>query len=223
MHKLNIVIPTINRKDLLMEALIPINEQQEYFEKLFIIDNGKQDIENSIRNLNMVVNNKVDIHVSEKNLGVGPSWNLGISKYRDSDFILFLNDDVVIGKNQLQTIHENILNKIPFWLLTGNCLWSMFTLSKECWEFFLSKDGYVFDPNFYPAYFEDNDFHYRVVLEKPELHKGANEMNPVVFRNSMTIKKDPKINSGFGKNSQYFQRKWGGSPGHEKFKTPFNK
>jgi len=49
MKKLNIVIPTVNRKDLLMEALIPINKQLDQFEKLLIVDNGNQDIENSIR------------------------------------------------------------------------------------------------------------------------------------------------------------------------------
>jgi hypothetical protein len=110
----------------------------------------------------------------------------------------------------------------------------MFVLSKSAWEYFLNKDGYVFDPHFFPAYFEDNDMHYRVQLAYEDVHKqmikypntfhtGSLEMNPQVFRNSMTIKKDPKINSGFGSNQTYFVRKWGGMPGHEKFKLPFNK
>ena len=35
-----------------------------------------------------------------------------------------------------------------------------FLLSRECWE----RVG-PFDEKFYPAYFEDNDYHYRIQLE----------------------------------------------------------
>jgi len=224
MKKLNIVIPTINRLDLLLEALNSINKQQEFFEKLLIIDNGNQNILETIKNLDMVINNKVEVSVQSTNLGVSGSWNLGINKFIDSDFILFLNDDVVIGTNQLKEVHENLLDKKQFWLATGNCLWSMFTLSKECWEYFINKDGYVFDVNFFPAYYEDNDFHYRIILTgKPDIHVGAIEMSPVLFRNSMTIKRDRSLNNNFNKNHQYYMQKWGGTPGHEKFRTPFNR
>lgn len=229
MQKLNIVIPTINRKDLLMEALVPLNIQQEYFEKLLIIDNGNQGIENDISGMDLVKNNKVQIIIPEQNLGVSASWNLGIDQFKSSDFILFLNDDVVIGNTQLKDVHEKLLDVKPFWLATGNCLWSMFTMSRECWSYFLETEGHVFDSNFFPAYFEDNDMHYRLVLALNKLygnverHVGSAEMNPALFRNSMTIKKDSKINSGFGKNQKYFIKKWGGTPGHEKFTRPFNK
>lgn len=222
MKNLNIVIPTINRKDLLLEAIIPINKQKDFFSKLLIVDNGKQDIEPAIRNLAIVQNNQVEIVVQDKNLGVSGSWNFGIQKFRDSDYILFLNDDVVIGNTQLQEIHDRLLTK-EFWLATGSSLWSMFTMAKPCWEYFLEKDGYVFDEKFFPAYFEDNDFHYRIVMANKEMHVGSGEMNPVIFRNSMTIKKDPKINFGFGPNQQYYVQKWGGMPGHERFTRPFNK
>lgn len=234
MKKLNIIIPTINRKDLLMEALIPINNQLDQFEKLLIIDNGNQDIENSIRHLELFKQNKVEVYIPGSNLGVGPSWNYGIQRFKDSDYLLFLNDDIVISDTQLNEIQQ-VLIDIEFWLATGNYHWSMFMLSKECWEYFLKQDGYVFDPSYYPAYFEDNDMHYRIILAYSSIngntllypndnwHIGLKEMNPLIFRNSMTIQKDPKINSGFGKNQTYFVRKWGGMPGHEKYRTPFNR
>jgi len=223
MKKVNIIIPTINRKDLLLEALLPINRQQEYFNKLIIIDNGNQDILHDIRNLQIVKDNKVEILVQPKNLGVSSSWNLGISRSEEVDYLLFLNDDVVIGENQLKIIHNNLYDVKEFWLATGNCLWSMFSLSRACCDFFISKDSFVFDENFYPAYFEDNDFHYRIILADKSKHIYSPEMNPAIFRNSMTIKKDPKLNSGFGKNQQYYINKWGGMPGNEKFTSPFNR
>jgi glycosyltransferase involved in cell wall biosynthesis len=223
MKTLNIVIPTINRKDLLMEALVPINKQLDQFDKLLIIDNGNQDIENSIKDLDLVKQNKVEIYIPGNNIGVGPSWNYGISKSLDKDFILFLNDDIVISDTQLKDIHTNVLDNRIFWLATGGYHWCMFLFAREAWEFFLKQDGFVFDPSFYPAYFEDNDMCRRVHMADINMHIGVKEMDPLVFRNSMTIAKDPKINSGFGKNQQYYVRKWGGMPSHEKFATPFNR
>ena len=105
----------------------------------------------------------------------------------------------------------------------------MFALAKPCWEYFLKHEGHIFDENYFPAYFEDNDFHYRLKLAitkkygNLKMHAGTKKMNPALFRNSMTIKKDPKVNSGFTANQKYFTKKWGGPPGHEKFKTAWNK
>lgn len=221
MKKLNIIIPTINRKDLLLEAIIPIDNQLNYFDELIIIDNGNQNIYQDIKNLHLVKENKLKLLEQSRNLGVAGSWNLGISMSKDKDFILFLNDDVVIGMDQLKTIHKNVLYK-DFWLATGNCLWSMFLLSMHCCEYFLNKDSYVFDENFYPAYFEDNDFHYRLLLADKNKHIYSPEMNPIIFRNSMTIQKDPSLNFRFTHNQQYYIQKWGGTPGNEIYTKPFN-
>jgi hypothetical protein len=47
-------------------------------------------------------------------------------------------------------------------------------------------------------------------------------LNPVIYRNSMTIQKTPELNNGFEKNRQYYISKWGGQPTQETFSTPFN-
>jgi hypothetical protein len=47
-------------------------------------------------------------------------------------------------------------------------------------------------------------------------------LNPIIYRNSMTIQKSPELNSGFEKNKQYYISKWGGQPSQETFITPFN-
>jgi hypothetical protein len=68
-----------------------------------------------------------------------------------------------------------------------------------------------FDPNFKPAYFEDNDYYARVVL-------GGGECRVVhaaqfYHHGSMTIRHDPAaahhVNYWFGRNQAYFARKWG--------------
>jgi len=68
-----------------------------------------------------------------------------------------------------------------------------------------------FDPNYRPAYFEDNDYYGRVVLGGGK----CRIVNRAQFfhHGSMTIREDPEIahhvRYWFGKNREYFSKKWG--------------
>jgi GT2 family glycosyltransferase len=81
-----------------------------------------------------------------------------------------------------------------------------------------------FDENFVPAYFEDNDYHRRVILSGMEAasvntaqyyHYGsqtqnADSVNPVVRPEA------------FVRNRNHYIVKWGGEPGLEAFYHPYN-
>jgi GT2 family glycosyltransferase len=81
-----------------------------------------------------------------------------------------------------------------------------------------------FDERFYPAYFEDNDFHYRMKLA------GATEaIAPCGYDhvNSATIQKyTPKQKEAhherFKRLRSYYVKKWGGMPGSEAYTIPFD-
>jgi GT2 family glycosyltransferase len=205
-----ILIPTLNRKDLLLEAL-------DYYTNVFtntpiyILDNGKQDIPNTYRN--------TYIYTKESNLGVAGSWNFLIEKgiangYR---FFLILNDDIILKKDE-----ESIYNII---LEHGS---DKFIRSEELYNwsaFILSKNIYLrigrFDTSFERCYFEDNDYEYRMKLENiPIVYEK--ELNAEVYRNSMTIQKEPYLNN-FNNNMNYYISKWGGMPNEEKYNIPFNR
>lgn len=84
------------------------------------------------------------------------------------------------------------------------------------------KIGYV-DVNFYPAYFEDNDYSRRAKLSNIKMarYSGA----PYFHFWSRTIHEGgmASINDKyFPLNKKYYIRKWGGEPGKEKWNTPFN-
>jgi GT2 family glycosyltransferase len=205
--KLIIGIPTINRADLLNEALA------NYFEdfkdtEIVICDNGKQDIITRERNF--------VLYRPEQNLGVSGSWNM-IMDYADKvngTHVLILNDDIYLGKSQ-----EEISTIIRLWKPEFICTelnWCSFILSVEAYK----KVG-KFDENFFPAYFEDNDYFRRMQLSGVTIIVNP-MLNPVVYRNSMTIQKTPELNNGFEKNRQYYISKWGGQPTQETFSTPFN-
>jgi GT2 family glycosyltransferase len=205
--KLIIGIPTINRADLLNEALANYFEDFKNTE-IVICDNGKQEIITRERNF--------VIYKPENNLGVSGSWNM-IMDYAEkvkATHVLMLNDDIYLGKSE-----DEINAIIRLWKPEFLC-----TELNWC-SFILSVDAYLkvgkFDENFFPAYFEDNDYFRRMLLADVPMIFNA-MLNPAIYRNSMTIQKTPELNNGFEKNRQYYISKWGGQPTQETFGTPFN-
>lgn len=206
--KLVVGIPTINRADLLNDALVKYFEDFENTE-IAICDNGNQDI--------ITREKKFMIYKPQANLGVSGSWNM-IMDYADKirgTHVLMLNDDIYLGKTEKQIVrmielfsHEDFFNSLMNW--------SAWVLSVKAWK----KVG-NFDENFFPAYFEDNDYCYRMRLNKIQ-RMNTDYLNPVIYRNSQTIEKDPSLNSRFMNNRQYYASKWGGLPNEETFKKPFN-
>jgi GT2 family glycosyltransferase len=210
MQDLCILIPTINRKDLLMEALNNYSKLMPEVPKL-ILDNGKQDI--------TCVDDTTWIFESNENLGVAGSWNYLINKaiLNNFKYFLILNDDVILQKDE--GLIRQILSKGTkdhFYICRPFYNWSSFILTKNVYE----KVG-AFDEKFKKAYFEDNDYMYRMKLAGVPI-KYVDELNPDVYLNSQTIEKNPLL-GGYIDNKEYFLQKWGGLPESETFKTPFNK
>ena len=210
MQDLCILIPTVNRKDLLMKAMETYSELMPEVTKL-ILDNGHQDIP--------CIDDNTWIWESKENLGVAASWNYLIGKAIVNDFkyFLILNDDVILQKDEAQ-IRQILSKGTPehFYLCRPFYNWSSFILTKKVYE----KVG-PFDENFKKAYFEDNDYMYRMRLAGVPI-KYVDELNPDVYLNSQTLEKEPTL-SGYVENREYFLQKWGGLPESETFKTPFNK
>lgn len=83
----------------------------------------------------------------------------------------------------------------------------------------------AFDSGFYPAYFEDNDFHYRIAKIG---QRGVYDNQALFYHyGSRTIRENKEmgelVNKTFLVNQARFVNKWGGQPLNEKFLTPFNK
>ena len=94
--------------------------------------------------------------------------------------------------------------------------------------FGINKEGYDsiggLDTNFYPAYFEDNDYHRRIKIAKKIAE--CNYANFYYHFGSRTKTLNPEfhayIESQYLKNQTYYKKKWGGEPGNEQFLIPFN-
>jgi len=213
--KIAVGIPTINRADLLKESLVDFAETFPDMDHLYIVDNGKQFIE-----VPQPLVKKSTIHRPESNLGVAGSWTHMAQQAFDAgmDYIFIVNDDIVCGHNR-QLLEQVIIDsKYAYFINSGS--WSIFLLSRECFQ----AIG-PFDDKFFPAYYEDNDYSRRLTRfpRSGIVYHPDSRLKPKVFRKSMTIAKDSKLNSGTGKNKKLFNDKWGGPPGKEIFADPYNK
>jgi hypothetical protein len=87
----------------------------------------------------------------------------------------------------------------------------------------VEKIGY-FDENFWPAYFEDFDYHYRLGLAGVPLLRDKRAL--LQHQRSATIRHDRFLSllhpERLRRCEAYYIRKWGGRPDHETFVSPFN-
>jgi GT2 family glycosyltransferase len=244
-NELAIICPVLNCLEFTREMISTIYTKYPY--KLLLIDNGSTDGTREFFTKLKEVEN-IDVTLFKENIGVGPAWNYGIQrairKY-DSRYFFIPNNDILLHPDTIDTLLEtvkdenialatatDISGKVNTALdvlslpmpsheeLTEAPEFSCFMLKKETIE----KIGY-FDEKFFPAYFEDNDYHYRIRLAG----LNASKTNRAIYFHygSRTIKDNGQIrdtaNYGYTINREYYKEKWGGIPGEEKYKIPFNK
>jgi GT2 family glycosyltransferase len=201
-------IPTLNRADLLMPSLIKYLIDFKGID-IYIIDNGKQNI--------TLVHPNIHVYEQEYNIGVAASWNkLCKIVLKNHDYILLLNDDVYLGYGT-ERINDTI-QKYPYTLVQSFTSWSVILLSKYMYDYVGD-----FDEIFYPAYYEDSDYLYRMKI-KGKRQEVEEKLNPEVIRISMTQEKSPElVNASMQTNRLRYIEKWGNSPLLETFLTPYNK
>lgn len=211
-----------------------------------MIDNGSDD---ETKTHTMTMAKVPDVYVCrfEENKGVSSAWNtalaLGFEDMR-ADEVIILNNDILMSDDTIKKIIDDLRGEnVGLATATdvmGECAteeeffakkapdlntyieepdFACFGINKKCFE----QVGY-FDENFYPAYFEDNDYHYRMRLAN--LHAIKNKNNYFWHYGSKTLNTTPTKKAWFGEkysqNALYFQVKWGGKPGEEVYKQPFN-
>ena len=178
------------------------------------------------------------------NFGVAYAWEHG------ADFALILNNDIVLHSEAIWRLAQRMAkgdvgmatcmdvagemkeNKIPpqdiARLLAQDkesvdeaphpCF-SAFMISKKCWD-----EVGEFDEGFAPAYFEDNDYHWRT----QQIGMLAIVYPPAMFYHYASRTQNEAmgfqlVNSYmFLRNRDYYVKKWGGTPGAEKFSVPFD-
>ncbi len=213
MPTFEIGIPTLNRFDLLMPSLLMY--QRDFPDtKIWVIDNGKQGIRERISAVDAV---KIELIENDSNIGVAASWNVLCDKiFESADNALILNDDIYMGKKKAD-IQKTIADNKKGSFMRATIDWCAFIMPKGIWN-----EVGRFDECFFPAYYEDRSYEYRMKL-KNLFYIRTPELNPFLYKSSQTIEKEPSILEASKKNKQLYIEMWGGEPEKETFKTSFNK
>lgn len=223
-------IPVLNRFDLLEQAILSLDYSPI---ELFIINNNTVNLEDKNKFHELQQKYKFDSFSPRYNLGVAASWNRIITTAwsRGYDFVYIGSNDTFLDKGSLKTLVE--MEKLDI-----ECIWAILGFNFWCLRISaITKIG-LFDENFMPAYYEDNDFYYRIKLaglDFVELNSYEYEKNgrivpaaKAAHLGSQTINSDPEYaihnsNTFNNWNRNHYIMKWGGLPGFEKFILPYNK
>ena len=171
-----------------------------------------------------------NLHIlnAPRNLGVAGGWNALLEHVKHQDpeaWALVVNDDIEFLPDTIQRFSEAPVYDL---MLVGDGVHAVNAFSM----FFvkpielLSKVG-PFDSTIWPAYYDDNDMHYRMKLLgyglQPVENCGAvhNEGGSATIK-SYTPEERLKHDMQFTRNGEYYMMKWGNLPGNETYITPFN-
>jgi len=200
------IAPVLNRFDLFTQMMSSVDMEV----RPYIIDNFRE------------------------NRGVSSAWNEGMKKASNEGcrYAFITNDDVYFSPGALKSMYDTIVETQGV-LVSANPN-GAFGTELEVFEgadFFcfivdipqlISYCG-TFDENFFPAYFEDNDMHYRIRLSGRKAYIQPKAV--VMHHGSATQYADPNNPvtppHQFENNRRYFVEKWGGTPGAEQFTNPF--
>jgi GT2 family glycosyltransferase len=126
---------------------------------------------------------------------------------------MILNDDVVVQKDPFDI--EKFIDENPADFYTGMGYYS-FIIPIATYD----KIG-GFDELYYPAYYEDTDYTYR--LQVAGMRKLDTEfLLPEILRTSKSGEKDRSLYDKVFECRRHYENKWGGAPTQEKYTKPFN-
>lgn len=220
MKTVTVAVPTYRRYDLLVQMLIKSAEFGTRLpDRYYIIDNGGTLDQASLG----LPADRVVVHRPGKNLGVSASWNHGHRTL--TDHVIWACDDMALHPPTVERLVEaaEAHSDVAFFFPEHNAGTMFGVYLMPQWAF--EKIG-PFDEGFYPAYFEDNDYARRIQLAglKTMIVPGCG-MNH--FKSgtlaSYNAHEMAQHHSNFERLRAYYCQKWGGPPGHEQFKTPFNR
>jgi GT2 family glycosyltransferase len=194
----NLIIPILNRYDLLQRMLNSVDYPVEH---LLIIDNGASQVEKDITlDLPGVVERTTYLPMPS-NLGVSASWNLGIKLFPMHNRWTFASNDMWFEPGELIKLAQAKPSDLT--LIKDFPHWHAFTIGEEV----VQRVG-LMDEALYPAYFEDNDYqrrcdHHKVPITYLDIKTGHDNSSTIMsdtryrFRNSTTFKN----------NAQYYDLK----------------
>jgi GT2 family glycosyltransferase len=219
--KILLAIPTLNRLDRLTEMLASVAASTRQPDRVLIVNNGHQVTD--AHRTEWSHQFELDVFTPQHNLGVAGSVNFAWHNTPDGWFWLHCNDDVILDPKCIELMAAAAESHPDAFIIPEHGAGSAFTV------FILRGSmryqiGY-FDPQFFPAYCEDNDLGRRmnflgverlVVPGAAYLHHTSSTLK------AYTPEQTAEHHDQFRSNVQRYIDKWGGEMDKsERFTIPY--
>lgn len=168
----NLIVPVLNRYDLLQRAISSVDEDVR---SLLILDNG-QGPEDQLT----IPDRFEDVTYLPlpSNLGVAASWNLGVKLFPHDPSWTFLSNDAVFTPGSLAELAAVGSDEV---VVSANFpYWQAFAVGED-----VIRTVGLWSEDLYPAYFEDDDFTRRVEANNLRIRRIESEID---HDNSSTIR-----------------------------------
>ena len=213
-------VPTLSRYDLLDRFFVSAEDGILKPDRYLIVDNGGKFSRSPGVRLALARSARVSVLRPAENVGVAASWN-AILREAGAEPAVVSNDDITLGPETLMRLYgDGGIGQHEFVIAEGPPHangWCLFMQAPSC----AAKVGY-YDESFFPAYYEDTDYHHRMKLAGVEPFRLPTDHT---HEGWATIKQEGHEGPTFrgqAKCLEYYVNKWGGAPGEERFAQPFN-
>ncbi len=215
-------IPTYTQYDHTEKAVRSVMEGSIIPDQIAIIDNSTTGA--AVQALHHLTEQYANVHIIPRTENIlSGAWNDLMNLWPD-DYIIIANDDVKPHKHSIEALVNaaRARPEVAMWNGSGH--------SGNSYSFFLLRQWAYkavgrFDERFKPAYYEDNDFDYRLMvllgLLREEVPAATFDHVGSATVNSMSVNERTRQHLLFQKNARYYVSKWGGMPGSERYKAAF--
>jgi len=216
--KLSVCVPTLKCYDLLDNFIHSCEKSTIVPDQYVIVDNGFNYVPRAY-------SEKIKIIIPENNTPwcVSKCWNYFMKNIEGIKILA--NDDIWFHPYTLSKIVEDVTTRSEDWFSLQKPDGTMLGFSCVIIKDSTYKEVGEFDETFYPAYYEDCDYLYRMnLLNKKEHHIICDfeHKHSATFK-SFNQEEQNRHHTTFTKNQNYYKAKWGDLSPNERYRTPFNK
>ena len=214
-----LAVPTLKRYDLLSNLLIASAERNTRPpDRYYVVDNGGGYDPAAYG----APTSKTRVYKPGRNIGVAAAWNHVLTTI-DEPVIMACDDmdlwpGTVAAMVEAYKVHEDVDFFFP--QHNAHTMFGVYLLRRRVFD----KIG-MFDEAFSPAYFEDNDYAYRMKLAGIKTMTvplaGMNHVGSATLK-SFSGDEMKQHHASFEALRKLYVRKWGGQPGHEVFTAPYD-
>lgn len=227
--------PTYRKFDLCVQMIESANMGTVTPDAFVILDNSAGGFTAYCQDHDITFGDDVIVLTPAENMGVAGGWNYLLTQVKDnapSALAIVVNDDIAFEENTIGALidaaNQDMVQSDAYALIYcagGIDAPNAFSLFMVHPETFFTAVG-RFDETIWPAYFDDNDMHYRMKQKGYDLTRvescNANHGEGSATIKSYTDEEMQTHHHQFRRNQEYFMRKWGGLPGSEVYTEPFN-